>query len=184
MGWLIALLAASAVGWIIWTYNRLVLRRNRVSTAWSDIDVQLTRRHDLIPNLVSAVKAYAAHESATLAAVTTLRGHAMAEQRPTKLGVIEGDIEKLLSRLLVLQEDYPELKADQNFAQLSDTLVEVEDQLQYARRYYNGAVRDLNTQIASFPDLIVATVLGFRQAEFYQAEGSHRDSVAVGNPGA
>jgi LemA protein len=179
MEWLIALFLGAGAGWAIWTYNRLVMRRNRVSTAWSDIDVQLTRRHDLIPNLVKVVRTYAEHESGTLTEVTRLRGDAIAEQSPAKLGEIEGDIEKLLSRLLILKEDYPDLKADENFAQLSEKLVEVEDHLQYARRYYNGAVRDLNTQIGTFPDLIVARGFGFKEAEFYRAEGSHRGAVAV-----
>lgn len=179
MEWIVLPVVAAVIGWTAWTYNRLVMRRNRVETAWADIDVQLTRRHDLIPNLVKVVRSYAEHEVGTLTEVTQLRGAAVAEQGPARLGRIEGDIEKLLSRLLILKEDYPDLKADENFAQLSDKLVEVEDFLQHARRYYNGAVRDLNTQIGTFPDLIVARTFGFREAEFYQAEGSHRSAVAV-----
>jgi LemA protein len=179
MEWIAALFVLVLLVWTVWTYNRLIMRRNRVETAWADVDVQLTRRHDLIPNLVKVVRAYAEHEAGTLTEVTQLRSHAIAEQSPAKLGEIEGDIEQLLSRLLILKEDYPDLKADENFAQLSDKLVEVEDHLQYARRYYNGAVRDLNTQIGSFPDLIVARTFGFREAEFYQAEGHHRGAVAV-----
>jgi LemA protein len=179
MEWIAALLLGLGIGWAIWTYNRLVMRRNRVSTAWADIDVQLTRRHDLIPNLVKVVRSYAEHESGTLTEVTRLRRDAIATESPARLGQIEGDLEQLLSRLLILTEDYPDLKADRNFAQLSDKLVEVEDHLQSARRYYNGAVRDLNTQIGTFPDLIVARTFGFREAEFYQADSSHRSAVAV-----
>jgi len=180
MEWIAALLLGLGIGWAIWTYNRLVMRRNRVSTAWADIDVQLTRRHDLIPNLVKVVRSYAEHESSTLTEVTRLRSDAIATESPARLGQIEGDLEQLLSRLLILKEDYPDLKADRNFAQLSDKLVEVEDHLQSARRYYNGAVRDLNTQIGTFPDLVVARSFGFLEAEFYQADSSHRSAVAVG----
>jgi len=179
MEWIVLVLVLLVAVWAAWIYNRLVMRRNRVATAWADIDVQLTRRHDLIPNLVRVVRHYAEHEGGTLTEVTQLRGAAVAEQRPARLGEIEGDIEKLLSKLLMLKENYPDLKADENFAQLSDKLVEVEDFLQYARRYYNGAVRDFNTQIGTFPDLIVARSFGFREAEFYQAEGSHRNAVVV-----
>lgn len=179
MEWLFALILGAGLVWAIWTYNRLVMRRNRVATAWADIDVQLTRRHDLIPNLVKVVKTYAEHESGTLTEVTRLRTDAMATQSPARLGEIEGDLEQLLSRLLILKEDYPDLKADENFAQLSEKLVEVEDHLQFARRYYNGAVRDLNTQIGTVPDLVIARAFGFREAEFYRAESSHRDAVSV-----
>jgi len=179
MEWLFALILGAGVGWGIWTYNRLVMRQKRVDTAWSDIDVQLTRRHDLVPNLVKVVKTYAEHESGTLSKVTRLRTEAMATQSPQQLGQIEDDLEQLLSRLLILKEDYPDLKADQNFAQLSDQLVEVEDHLQFARRYYNGAVRDLNTQVGQFPDLIVARSFGFKEAEFYRAKDPHRSAVTV-----
>lgn len=180
MEWIAIGLAAMLLGWGIWTYNRLVMRRNRVATSWSDIDVQLTRRHDLVPNLVKVVKAYAAHEKGTLEEVTRLRSEALSTQSPARLGAIENDLEKLLSRLLVLQENYPDLKASDNFAQLSDQLVEVENHLQYARRYYNGAVRDLNTQIHQFPDLIIAKLLGFTEAEFYAADANQRQAVSVG----
>ena len=181
MEWIGIGLAVGLLGWSIWTYNRLVMRRNRVATAWSDIDVQLTRRHDLVPNLVKVVKAYAGHEKGTLEEVTRLRSEALSTQSPARLGVIENDLEKLLSRLLVLKENYPDLKASDNFAQLSDQLVEVENHLQYARRYYNGAVRDLNTQIGQFPDLVIARLLGFTEAEFYAAEASQRQAASVGD---
>ncbi len=180
MEWIGIAIAAALLGWIVWTYNRLVMRRNRVATAWSDIDVQLARRHDLVPNLVKVVKAYAGHEKGTLEKVTRLRSEALSTQSPARLGVIENDLEKLLSRLLVLKENYPDLKAGDNFAQLSDQLVEVENHLQYARRYYNGAVRDLNTQIGQFPDLIIAKLLGFAEAEFYAADTGQRQAVSVG----
>ncbi|AKS42528.1 LemA family protein [Wenzhouxiangella marina] len=180
MEWIIGLALAALLAWAIWTYNRLVMRRNRVATAWSDVDVQLTRRHDLVPNLVKVVRAYAGHEKDTLEEVTRLRSEAVSTDSPARLGQIENDLEQLLSRLLVLKENYPDLKASDNFIQLSEQLVEVEDHLQYARRYYNGAVRDLNTQIAQFPDLIIARAMGFKEAEFYRADAGHRASVSVG----
>ncbi|MCA1779294.1 MAG: LemA family protein [Xanthomonadaceae bacterium] len=180
MEWIAIGIAVALLIWSIWIYNRLVMRRNRVATAWGDIDVQLTRRHDLVPNLVNVVKAYARHEKGTLEEVTRLRSAALSTQSPSRLGEIENDLEKLLGRLLVLQENYPDLKASDNFAQLSDQLVEVENQLQYARRYYNGAVRDLNTQVRQFPDLIIGKLLGFSEAEFYAADSSQRQAVYVG----
>lgn len=174
MEWIALTLIAAGLIWAIWTYNRLVKKRNRVKTAWSDIDVQLTRRHDLVPNLVSVVKRYTEHENSTLTSVTELRSQALATDSPARLGVIENELEALLSRLLVLREDYPDLKASDNFRQLADQLVEVENHLQYARRFYNGAVRDLNTLIGQFPDLLIARAFKFQEAEFYAADGSHR----------
>ena len=180
MEWLLGLILLTLLGWGIWAYNRLVNRRNRVATAWSDIDVQLTRRHDLVPNLVKVVAAYTEHERETLEGVTQLRSQALNTDSPARLGVIENELEALLSRLLVLQENYPDLKASENYRQLSDQLVEVEDQLHYARRYYNGAVRDFNTAIQTFPDLVVARTFKFLPAEFYSAEAGHRATPSVG----
>jgi LemA protein len=152
-------------------YNRLVKERNQVRSAWSDIDVQLTRRHDLVPQLVTAVKAYAGYEKATLTAVTELRTRSEAAAHlPEKAG-LEDDLEQGLNRLIALAEDYPDLKADQNFRKLQDELTEIEDHLQYARRFYNGAVRMLNTRIETFPNLLIAGPLGFRPAEFFAVEG-------------
>lgn len=177
--WIFALVLAGVLGWAIWAYNRLVAKRNRVATAWSDIDVQLTRRHDLVPNLVKVVSTYASHERDTLEGVTRLRSQALATNSPARLGQIENELEALLSRLLVLKENYPDLKASDNFQKLSEQLVEVEDQLQFARRFYNGAVRDLNIAIQSFPDLVVARVFGFQPAEFYSAESPERHAPGV-----
>lgn len=176
--WL-ALILAAALVWAVWMYNRLVRLKNQVLTAWSDIDVQLTRRHDLVPELVSTVRAYAGHERALLESVTELRSRAMDTDRPRALAAVEGELEQALARLLVLKESYPQLKADANFAQLAADLVDTEDQLQYARRFYNGAVRDLNNRIRQFPDLLVARPLGFREAEFYRAEDHHRPNTPV-----
>lgn len=179
MEWLLSLILLALLGWTIWAYNRLVNRRNRVATAWSDIDVQLTRRHDLVPNLVKVVSAYTEHERDTLTNVTRLRSQALETNSPARLGMIENELETLLARLLVLKENYPDLKASENYRQLSEQLVEVEDQLHYARRYYNGAVRDLNTAIQTFPDLIIARLFQFLPAEFYRAETGHRSTPAL-----
>jgi LemA protein len=140
-------LVLALLAWSVFAFNRLVRLRNQVRTAWADVDVQLIRRHDLVPSLVSAVQAYAGHEQAVLATVTGLRSQAMAAQAPGKLGGIESALEQGLGRLLALKESYPDLKASENFSQLQRDLVQVEEQLQYARRFYNGAVRDLNDTV-------------------------------------
>ncbi len=154
----------------IWTFNRLVRLRNQSRTAWADIDVQLTRRHDLIPMLVESVKAYAGHEKALLENVTALRTQAMQLSSPQQLGNVEASLEQGIARLLLLQEAYPDLKANQNFLQLQASLVEIEDHLQYARRFYNGAVRDLNDGIQRIPDALIANAFDFKQAEFFHAD--------------
>ena len=162
---LVVLLAA-----VVWIYNRLVQDRNQVLAAWSDIDVQLKRRHDLVPQLVDAVKAYADYEQATMKAVTEMRTQSEAAQHLPDKAAIEDAMEKAMHRLIVVAEDYPELKADQNFRQLQDELTDVEDHIQYARRFYNGAVRILNTRIQSFPHLLISRPLGFQAAEFFEVE--------------
>ena len=164
---------------IIWIFNRLVRDRNQVRNAWSDIDVQLARRHDLVPQLVAAVRAYADFEQVTLTAVTELRTRAEATERLADRAALEDAMEKGLHRLIAVQEDYPELKADSGFLKLQESLREIEDHLQYARRFYNGAVRILNTRIESFPHLLIARPLGFRPAEFFEADDSARANVMV-----
>lgn len=163
-----ALLLAAAYG--IWAYNHIVSLRNMLREAWSGIDVQLKRRHDLIPNLVELVKAYAAHESETLEEVTRLRRESQKQQDPSKIGQLEKDISRDMQRLIALVENYPDLKADKNFRQLQSDLVEVEDHLQYARRYYNGSVRNFNTAIESFPNNILAGWFSFKPQAFFEIE--------------
>ena len=175
---LILILAAIAV-WIVFAYNRLVRLRNQVRTAWADIDVQLTRRHDLVPQLVSAVRGYVSHEQAVLQAVTDLRSQAVSLQSPAQLGEVETALEQALTRVLALKEAYPDLKANENFSQLQRDLVKVEETLQYARRFYNGAVRDLNDGVQRVPDVVIANAFGFSAAEFYQARDDERASVQV-----
>ncbi|HVI59040.1 MAG TPA: LemA family protein [Luteimonas sp.] len=175
---LLALLAALGA-WALVAFNRLVRLRNQVRTAWADIDVQLTRRHDLVPSLVSAVKAYAGHEASTLEAVTALRARATATTAPAPLGEVEGELAQAIGRLVALREAYPELKASDNFSALQRDLVEVEEQLQYARRFYNGTVRDYNDATQRFPDLLVARGFGFQAAGFFQADEDERAPVKV-----
>jgi len=154
-------------GWGVYLYNRLVADRNQVQSGWSDIDVQLTRRHELVPRLVEAVKSYVAHERATLEAVTALRRRSSeVEQLALKAG-LEKELEAGVRKLFALAEAYPDLKSSENFLDLQRQLVEIEDHLQYARRFYNGAVRVFNTRIETVPDLIVARVFDFQPAEFF-----------------
>ncbi len=160
---LIALLVVAIV-----LYNRLVNARNRVRTAWSDIDVQLQRRHDLVPQLVKAVDQYADYERATLEVVTELRAEAMRRTGVAELGDAEEALSEGLGKLIALAENYPDLKANENFLQLQKELVETEDYLQFARRYYNGSVRDYNTMIEVVPSNVVASIFRFEPREFFQ----------------
>jgi LemA protein len=164
----------------IWLYNRLVKDRNQVRAAWSDIDVQLMRRHDLVPQLVSTVKAYSSYEKATMEAVTELRARSEAAAHLPEKARLEAQIESGIHRLIVLAEDYPDLKADNNFRQLQSELTTIEDHIQYARRFYNGSVRIYNTRIQSFPHLLLARPLRFDAAEFFEVQdGSERANPQV-----
>lgn len=174
---LVVLAAFAAV--VVVLYNRLVRSRNRVSTAWSDIDVQLQRRHDLIPQLVKAVDAYAKYEKATLEAVTELRAEAMRRVDVTARGEAEQALSDGVSRLLALAESYPDLKANANFLRLQTELVETEDYLQFARRYYNGSVRDYNTMTETVPSNVVAGLFGFSPREFFQKTADDAASVPL-----
>jgi LemA protein len=149
-------------------YNRLVRGRNRVATAWSDIDVQLQRRHDLIPNLVKAVEQYADFERSTLAAITELRAQAQRTSDITKRGDVEEQLGAGVQKLIALAENYPDLKANENFLSLQRELAETENYLQFARRYYNGSVRDYNTLIEVVPSNVVASLFAFAPGHFFQ----------------
>lgn len=157
-------------------YNRLVRDRNRVDGAWSDIDVQLQRRHDLIPQLVKAVDQYAKYERATIEAVTALRAEALRTTDIEALGKTEQELSDGVRRLMALAEQYPDLKANENFLKLQSELVETEDYLQFARRYYNGSVRELNTRIETVPSNVVAGFFGFTQRSYFQKSS---DDVAA-----
>lgn len=160
-------------------YNRLVRDRNRVNAAWSDIDVQLQRRHDLVPQLVKAVKGYADYERATLEAVTALREAAEKEPNVRERGRIEAQLDKNVGRLLALAEDYPDLKASANFIELQQELVETENYLQFARRFYNGSVRALNTRIESVPHNLVAAAFGFTLRDYFQKTSDEAANVPL-----
>lgn len=167
MNWKI-LTGLSVIIGFIWIYNRLIHARNVVSEAWSGIDVHLKKRFDLIPNLVAAVQAYQRYEAKLFEEVARLRSQ--NKINPAILEKGENEIAHYLRGLLTLQESYPELKANQNFVKLQDELSEVEDHLQYARRYYNGAVRLYNTKIESFPGLMIARLFGFKPHAFFEIE--------------
>lgn len=179
MNTVLILVVLAAVGWAGFAFNRLVRLRNQMRAAWADIDVQLMRRHDLVPQLVTAVQAYAGHERGALEAVTELRARAVGLSSPERLGEVESALEQALSRLFALRESYPDLKASENFGQLQRDLVAVEEHLQYARRFYNGAVRDYNTTLQRVPDLIVARAFGFSEGEFFQARDDERAAARV-----
>lgn len=171
IGYLLAAAAGALLVWAVVIYNRLVRDRNRASAGWSDIDVQLKRRHDLIPKLVAAVQQYASYESSTIAAITELRREA-GTREGTERARMEGDIGRGLQRLIALAEAYPELRANQSFLALQRDISAVENDIQYSRRYYNGAVRNLNTRIESFPDLILARAFAFRPRDYFELESA------------
>ena len=169
---LLLICLALVPAWAIIIYNLLVRDRQRVQTAWSDIDVQLKRRYDLIPKLVATVEQYASYERATLETLIELRSRTgQVSEIPAK-GGLEAQIGSGLRSLIALAEAYPELKADKSFLQLQGELSEVENQIQYARRFYNGSVRNLNTRIASFPDLLVARLFRFIPQPFFELNNS------------
>ncbi len=160
------------IGFPVWAFNRLVRGRNRVKEAWSGIDVQLKRRHDLIPNLVRTVEAYAAHERNLLGEVTRLRAESLTASGMDSVQHVENDLSHSLGALLVLVENYPDLKADKNFLGLHKSLVEVEDHLQMARRYYNGSVRDMNNLVEAFPTNVIAKMAGFRSKPYFELDSA------------
>lgn len=161
-------LAVVLLGTAIWIYNRLIRNRNRVNEAWAGIDVQLQKRAELVPNLVQTVKGYAAHESSVFEEVTHIRktGTKSVDARALE----ENALSRSLGRLFALAEDYPDLKANEGFQQLHNSLIDIENHLQFARRYYNGAVRDNNNIVESFPSNIIAGVFNFKLAEFFEIE--------------
>ena len=177
---LIALAAIALL--VIWIFNRLIGLRNRARGAWSDIDVQLKRRHDLVGNLVEVVEGYVQHERSTLESVTAARTHAESARREGKPGPAaesENALSGGLRTLFAVAEDYPDLKASDRFLDLQRALVGLEDALQNARRYYNAVVRDLNTRIQSFPDVLVARPFAFEEREFFQLDSAEEAAAPV-----
>jgi len=165
--------------YVIVTYNGLVRLRNRIENAWAQIDVQLRRRYDLIPNLVETVKGYAAHEKATFEAVTNARANAISAQGPADQARAENMISGALKSLFAVSEAYPELKANQNFLSLQEELSGTEGRISYARQYYNDAVLRMNTKIQSFPSNILAGMFGFKEHEYFEADDTSRGPVSV-----
>ena len=172
------------VGVAVALYNRLIRSRNRVDNAWSDIDIQLQRRHDLIPQLVTAVEQYSKYEKATLEAVTELRAAAMRVVDVRARGRAEQKLSEAVGRIVVLSESYPDLKANENFMKLQAELVETEDYLQFARRYYNASVRDYNTMTAAVPSNIIANTFKFDEREFFQKTSDDAANVPLVNLGS
>ena len=180
----ILILLLVLAGAFVALYNRLVRSRNRVDTAWSDVDVQLQRRHDLIPRLVSSVDAYAKYERATLEAVTELRSEAMRVTDLDARGKAEEELSTGVQRLIALAESYPDLKANENFLNLQNELVETENFLQFSRRYYNGSVRDYNTMTETVPSNIVAGTFSFAARDFFQKSSDDASNVPLVNLGS
>ena len=177
--WIILGLIVLIFFWLIGIYNVLVRLKIRVEEAWSDIDVQLKRRYDLIPNLVEAVKGYVKHEKELLENVTKARANAMNAKTPESKGKAENMLSETLKSLFAVAENYPDLKASQNFAKLQDELSDTENKIQAARRFYNGKVRDFNTKIEIFPNNLVAGMLSFKKREFFEIEKKEKENVKV-----
>ncbi len=183
MEWLIPVLIVVAVlvliGIYFWaTYNSLVQLNVRVDEAWSGITAQLKRRADLIPNLIETVKGYASHEKAVFENVTRARAETLAATSPGEAGIAEGHLQQALKSLFAVAEAYPQLQASQNFLQVQHALVDTEDKIQAARRFYNGGVRELNTKIKVFPNNLFARGLGFTEREFFEVA----DGAAISEP--
>lgn len=178
--WIIIAIVAVIIFWLVATYNKLVTLKNRSAEGWSDIDVQLKRRYDLIPNLVETVKGYAAHESKVFTAVTEARSRAMGAQNLGERAQAENALSQTLKSLFAVAEAYPDLKASANFSKLQDELSDTENKIQAARRFYNGLVRDLNTALETFPSNLVGKTFNFTAREFFQIENeAEKENVKV-----
>src|SRR3989339_17235 len=177
--WIIIGVIAVIVVWIVFAYNSLVVLKNRAKEAWSDIDVQLKRRYDLIPNLVETVKGYATHERELFEKVTKARASAMSAQGAKEKAGAENMLSDTLKSLFAVSENYPDLKASTNFLELQRELSDTEDKIQAARRFYNTNVRDLSIKIETFPTNIIASSFGFKQMELFEAAGAEKEAVKV-----
>ncbi len=168
IGWIVLIALVLVIVLLIGMYNGLVRLKVACDNAWADIDVQLKRRYDLIPNLVETVKGYAGHEKGTLEAVINARNRAMTATNPGDKAEAENMLSGALKSLFALSEAYPQLRAIESFTSLQSSLSQIEDTVQNARRYYNAVVRDLNTKIQQFPTNILANMMGFKQREFFE----------------
>lgn len=177
---IVLLVVALLIAWVILSFNSLVRNRFRVREAWSDIEVQLKRRYDLIPNLVETVKGYMTHEKDVFEKVTEARAHSLSAKGHTEKGVAEGELSATLKTLFAVSENYPELKANTNFMELQRELSDTENKIQAARRFYNGTVMDYNTKIHMFPGNIIAGAFRFTKEEFFQLDNeAAKEPVAV-----
>lgn len=175
----VIVLIAVIAGIYLWaTYNSLVTLKVRVDEAWSDITIQLKRRADLIPNIIEAVKGYAAHEKGVFESVTKARAETLSAETPAQASTAENHMQQALKSVFAVAEAYPQLQASQNFLQLQGELVDTEDKIQAARRFYNGGVRELNTKIQTFPNTLFVRGLGFTEREFFEVA----DSAAIAEP--
>jgi LemA protein len=175
----LAALAAIVIGYAISIYNKLIRLRNTSQSAWSDIDVQIKKRYDLVPNLVETVKGYAAHERTLLEKLTAARSAGMQASGPVETAKAENMFRDTLKSLFAVAEAYPDLKANQNFQQLQAQLKDLEDGIESARRYYNAVVRDLNTAIEQFPSNLIASRYQFEQRDFFELETPETESKPV-----
>lgn len=177
---LLVLIVVAAIGLVIFTYNRMIKMRNQAEEAWSDIDVQLKRRYNLIPNIVESVKGYAAHEESVFTKVTEARTSAINASSRQEQAKAEDMLSGALKSLFAVAENYPELKANENFMQLQTELVDTEDKIQAARRFYNGTVRDYNTSLQVFPSSMIAQMFKFEAKEFFEVEDAkEKEAVQV-----
>ncbi len=180
MGWFLLALAVLFVVWIVSIYNGFVQLKVRSEGAWSDIDVQLKRRYDLIPNLVEAVKGYAAHERKVFESVTEARARSMSAATPGSKGEAERGLSGALKTLFAVAENYPQLRASENFQGLQGSLAQIEEAIQSARRYYNAVARDYNTKLGVLPDAAIGRLAGFQPKEFFQPDSAEeRKNVKV-----
>lgn len=178
--WIVLIIVAVVVIAIIFLYNGLIRSKNRVDEAWSDIDVQLKRRYDLIPNLIETVKGYAAHEQGTFQKVIEARNVAMKSgDNVADKAKAEGELSNTLKSIFALAESYPDLKANQNFLKLQDELSDTENKIQAARRFYNGNVRDFNTKIQVFPNNMINSLLKFKAYQFFEATDGEKENIKV-----
>jgi len=176
-GWIVLGVVVLLLFWLVVTYNRLVALRQTTGQAWSDVDVQLKQRHDLIPNLVETVKGYAAHERGTLESVVQARNAALGARGPEQAAAAEGALGAALGRLMALSEAYPDLKANQNFLQLQSELGDVENKIAAARRFFNNGVAEYNAAIQHFPAVIFAGAMGFRVQAFFDIGETQRQAL-------
>lgn len=179
IGLIVLIFGLLLIGWPVAVYNGFIRLKNRVDEAWSDISVQLKRRYDLIPNLINTVRGYAAHEKELFEKVTQARANAVSAQNPQAKAEAENALSETLKSLFAVSENYPDLKANQNFLELQRELTDTEDKIQASRRFYNGNVRDFNTKLQTFPNNFIAGFLNFKAYEFFQIAEAEKENVKV-----